>query len=156
SVDVSTYYDDWANTNGLSTNPVPWTIDNTAGTVKAGGEAIIGGSPGDGPTGTGPIATITLHAVANASGTSTITLTNADISPNVGGQGADVTPTLTNCEVTIGEVTGSPTVTVGPGTPTVTVGPGTPTHTPGPGTPTVTVGPGTPTHTPGPGTPTVT
>jgi hypothetical protein len=189
SVDEGTFYKSWADSNGeTSIADPPWTVDNTSGTVSIGSVALLAppsSDPGavdtNGPSGSGTAATITLTAAQGVNNVATLTLSSVVINGVQNGLYLAIpSPTVTNGQVTIGEVTLTPTPTVtetflpGTGTPTETAtflpGTGTPTVTatflPGTGTPTVTAtflpGTGTPTPTvtqtflPGTGTPTVT
>jgi hypothetical protein len=82
--------------NGAFVFAQPWTIDNTGGHIAVGGAAIINGGTNPGPTGTGNLATINLHAL-NANGSTSLTLTGATVNGNT-------TVTINNGSVVTGSV----------------------------------------------------
>jgi hypothetical protein len=152
SVVDGTYFSNFTAASGGSTLDFPgWTPDNTHGSVSVSSIALLGAPSGQGPTGSGVLATITLNTVAN--GLATLTFTQPVVeSPNAAQEAAPISNlVVTNGELQIGPA--SPTAIVSStstASPTVTP---TVTGTPPTSTPTVTGTPPTATPT---GTATVT
>ncbi|MGB8214045.1 MAG: hypothetical protein WCE68_10850, partial [Anaerolineales bacterium] len=82
SADLGTFYSDWATAHSLVTSSTAPTCDNTNGIATGGNIAIIGGTPGTGPTGSGSL--FVLHFTALAAGTSALTPKNEIISDTNG------------------------------------------------------------------------
>jgi hypothetical protein len=74
------YYRKWAIQNKASTSLIPGVkIDQIRGTITPVGIAIIGGPPGDGPTGNGVVATVKGRALAGVSGATTLKLEGVEV-----------------------------------------------------------------------------
>ncbi|MDR3578022.1 MAG: cohesin domain-containing protein [Anaerolineaceae bacterium] len=128
-VDEGTFYKGWAQSNSTSTlvYPIP-ACNNTAGTLSDMGIAILGNTSGNGPSGSGLMATV--HFTALASGSSALTIVDGEVD--------DADPTrihvlplsIVNGQVTVSNVAGaSATPTPTPTwTRTPTTNPGS-THT---------------------------
>jgi hypothetical protein len=147
SIDPGPMFQTWADANNASVSLLPsFTVDNAAGTVTKGGINLLGGDPNvpftGGPSGSGSVATISLHAVGN--GSSALHLSDVGVSvpwytdnslvankdklatvlniPAVDGKvlvGAAAQGTATAQATLTPQVTGTPVV----GTPTATLNP---------------------------------
>jgi hypothetical protein len=148
SVEQGTFYSSWAQSQGSSTLffPKP-TINNTTGKISEAGVTALGGGSGQhsgGPTGNGSF--LILEFKAKADGISPITLTKVQISDDQTDDMHALQTAVINGQVTVGNVTATPTQqgAVNNNTPTVTL-------LPNPNvTPTPTLRPGAPTYTPAP------
>jgi hypothetical protein len=98
---VGGFYQDWAKSNQAAANiVVPFKPDNQKGTTTVGAVIIIGGQAGpndQGPTGTGPMVTVSFTAKSGTSGPAKIEFGNVQISgPN--------STTISNVTVTGGTI----------------------------------------------------
>ena len=132
AITEGTFYKSWTQANGGSTIDFPaGSCDNTNGVVNTFGIVILGGPSGQGPLGSGLLATVRFHALSN--GVSPLTLQNvvvSDANPN----GAQPLPlTLVNGQIAVGVTptpapSGTPTPSATP-TSTATQPTATPTNT---------------------------
>ena len=95
-----------AGVSGASVFSQPGTINNTTGQLSPGGDAILGAGSNPGPQGSGRLATLTFHAIAN--GSTALTLTPG---ATTGSFLSGVPTTLNNGLINVGPIA-APNLTV--------------------------------------------